>query len=78
MKNLYDTCIDFLKKEEIKEMLNKFTKQLFNNIFNEIYVYVWIICIYNIVLILMILANFYLLMKLVYPINISRLSTGGI
>ncbi len=78
MKNLYDTCIDFLKKEEIKEMLNKFTKQLFNNIFNEIYVYVWIICIYNIVLILMILANFYLLMKLVYPINISRPSTGGI
>ncbi len=78
MKNLYDTCIDFLKKEEIKEMLNKFTKQLFNNIFNEIYVYVWIICIYNIVLILMILANFYLLMKLVYPINISSPSTGGI
>ncbi len=74
MKNLYDTCIDFLKKEEIKEMLNKFTKQLFNNIFNEIYVYVWIICIYNIVLILMILANFYLLMKLVYPAKPGTIS----
>lgn len=78
MKNLYDTCIDFLKKEEIKEMLNKFTKQLFNNIFNEIYIYIWIICIYNIVLILMILANFYLLMKLVYPTNSSRPSIDSL
>ena len=64
MQNLYDICINFFKKEEIKEIVNKITKELFSNIFNEIYIYIWIICIYNIVLILMILANFYLLIKL--------------
>jgi hypothetical protein len=66
MKNLYETCIEFFKKEEMRLILNKITKQLFSNIFNEIYIYIWIICIYNIVLILMILANFYLLMKLLH------------
>jgi hypothetical protein len=66
MKNLKDSFKEFLNNEDmkrdIKEML---MKPIFNMIYNEIYLYLWIIAIYNIFFVFIILAIFFLLLKIV-------------
>jgi hypothetical protein len=65
MKNIADSFVDFFKNEDIKKNIKEILKPLVNILYNEIYIYIWFICIYNIFLILAILANLYLLIRLV-------------
>ena len=64
MKNLRDTCIDFFKSENTKKEVKEMMKPIFSMIYNEMYVYIWIIAIYNIFFIVMILAMFFILLQL--------------
>ncbi len=64
MKNLRDTCIDFFKNENTKKDVQEMMKPIFSMIYNEIYIYIWIIAIYNIFFVIMILAMFFILLKL--------------
>ena len=63
-KNIRDTCIEYLNKEDIKHDLKEILKPIVSTIYNEIYIYVWLICFYNVVFILIVLANFILLLRL--------------
>jgi hypothetical protein len=47
----------FLEKEENKAQLKKIVQPLGTMIYNEIYVYLWIICVYNVVLLFLLVAN---------------------
>lgn len=64
MKNLHDTCIEFLKNENIKKYLQDMTTPIFDFIYNKMYFYIWFICIYNVFLIFIVLANLFLLLRL--------------
>ena len=64
MKNLRDTCIEYLKNENTKKDVREMMKPIFSMIYNEIYIYIWIIAIYNTFFIIIILAMFYILLKL--------------
>ena len=64
MKNLRDTCIDFFKNEDIRKDVKEMMKPIYNMIYNEIYLYLWIIAIYNIFFVFVILAMFFILLKL--------------
>jgi hypothetical protein len=64
MKNLRDTCIEYLKSENTKKDVREMMKPIFGMIYNEIYIYIWIIAIYNIFFIIMILVMFFILLKL--------------
>jgi hypothetical protein len=64
MKNLRDTCIEYLQNENTKTIVKEMMKPLGSLIYNEIYIYIWIIAIYNIFFIIMILAMFFILLKL--------------
>jgi len=64
MKNLRDTCIDFFKDENTKKDVREMMKPIFNMIYNEIYVYIWMIALYNIFFIFMILAMFFILLHI--------------
>jgi len=64
MKNIRDTCIDFLKNEDIKNDVKCMMQPIFSMIYNEIYIYVWVIAIYNIFFIFIILAMFFILVQL--------------
>jgi len=64
MKSIRDTCIEIFKNEDIKRDVKEVVKPIFTMIYNEIYVYIWLICIYHIFFILIILANLYLLMTI--------------
>jgi hypothetical protein len=62
-KNIRDTCIEYLNKEDIKHDLKEILKPIVSTIYNEIYIYIWLICFYNVVFIFIVLANFILLVR---------------
>ena len=62
MKNIKDTCIEFLQNEDIRKDVKDIIKPIVNIVYNEIYVYLWLICLYNVFLIFIILANLFLLL----------------
>lgn len=55
----------YLKNDDIKRFIKDAVKPIVNVVYNEIYVYIWFICIYNVFLIFIILINLYYLHKLV-------------
>ena len=76
MKNIRDTCIEFLKSEDIRREVKEIIRPMFQLIYNETYVYLWFICFYHVFLIFIILANLILLLRLL-P-YIMRNNTVGI
>ena len=63
MKNLRETCIDFLKSEDMKREVRDIIKPIGDIVYNELYFYIWFICIYNIILIFIVLAILCLLLR---------------
>uniref|UniRef100_A0A6C0JI96 Uncharacterized protein n=1 Tax=viral metagenome TaxID=1070528 RepID=A0A6C0JI96_9ZZZZ len=76
MKNIRDTCIDFFKNEDIRKDVKEMVKPIVQIVYNELYLYIWFICFYNVFLIFIILANLFLLLKLLRKPDI--LSTAGL
>lgn len=64
MKNIRDSCIDFFQNEDIRKEVKEIIRPLFQSIYNETYVYLWVICFYHVFLIFIILANLILLLRL--------------
>ena len=72
MKNIRDTCIEFLKNEDIKQDLKELMKPLVNLVYNELYLYIWFICLYNVFLIFINLAILFLVL---WAINKKKIFT---
>ena len=64
MKSIRDKCIDFLKNEDTKRDVKEIIKPIVHIIYNEIYIYIWFICLYNVFLLFFDLANLFLMIKL--------------
>jgi len=64
MQRLRDSCISFFKDENIKRDLREIAKPILDTIYDELNLYVWIILVYNIFLVFIILANLFLLLRL--------------
>jgi hypothetical protein len=64
MKNWRESCIQFLIHENTRRDIREITKPIFSLIYNELYIYIWIIIFYNICSITIISAMFYILIKL--------------
>jgi hypothetical protein len=69
-KNIRDTCIEFFKNEDIKRDVKEIISPIVNIIYNEIYVYIWFICLYIVFLTFIILANLFLLLRLITKTSI--------
>lgn len=54
------TISNFIKNDEIK---NYIVNPSLRFLYNELYLYIWIICLYNIVVFIMILSIFFLLIR---------------
>jgi len=66
-----DTCFEFLKNEDIKREFKEVIRSIVNIVYNELYIYVWFICIYNVFLIFIILANLFLTLRTIKQYNLS-------
>jgi hypothetical protein len=72
MLNIRDTCIEFFKNEDTRKNVKEMLKPITNIIYNEMYYYIWFICIYNVLLLFIIIVNLVLLIKL---LNFNPLKT---
>jgi hypothetical protein len=73
MKNIRETCIEFFQNEDIHKEVKEIIKPLGNMMYNEIYLYIWFICIYNVFLLFLILANLFLVIHLYQTIQKTKL-----
>jgi len=71
MKNIRDTCIDFFQNDDIRKDVRDILKPIAQNIYNELYIYIWFICFYHVILIFIILVNLFLLLRL-FKLNVYR------
>lgn len=65
MKNIRDSCIEFMQNEDIRQDVKEMIKPIVSIVYNEIYVYLWVICLYHVFLIFIILVNLILLWNVV-------------
>ena len=63
MKTVKDTCIEFFQNEDIRKDVQEIIKPIVQIIYNEMYVYIWFICIYNVFLIFISLVILFLLLR---------------
>ena len=59
-----ETFLDLFQKDDIKRCITEIVKPVVNIVYNEIYPYLWFICLYNVILIFISLANLILLSRL--------------
>ncbi len=52
---------EWLKNEDIQRNFRKASNAVVTAVYNEVYVYIWFICIYNIFLLIIVAINLYLL-----------------
>ena len=64
MTSLRDRCMLFFQDENIKKDLRELAKPILETIYDELNVYVWIVLVYNIFLVFIVLANLFLLIRL--------------
>ena len=55
---------DFFKNEDIKRDVRAIIQPICGIIYNEVYPYLWFLCIYHVFLIFIVLANLILLLRL--------------
>jgi len=77
MKSLKDRCIEFLKDKDIRNDMKEIITPLFDMIYNDMYVYIWLICIYNIFLIVLIIINLYLSHRIINKYDLFLISRYG-
>jgi hypothetical protein len=56
---------EWLKNEDIQQNFRKASRAVVTAVYNEMYIYIWFICVYNIFLLVVVAINLYLLVRLV-------------
>jgi len=65
MEPLWDTCVNYMKTDDARRQLRESVIVPMGDIlYNEMYFYVWFICLYHVFLIIIILANLFLLLRM--------------
>jgi hypothetical protein len=63
MTGFRDSCIEFFKKEDIRKTMREMIQPIFGFVYNEIYIYIWIIAIYHVFFFSGFLILFWLMLK---------------
>jgi hypothetical protein len=60
-----DTILSFFQSEDIKKYMKETIRSIVLIIYNEMYFYVWLICFYHVFLIFIVLANLFILLRII-------------
>jgi hypothetical protein len=60
-----DTILYFFQSEDIKKYMKETIRSIVLIIYNEMYFYVWLICFYHVFLIFIVLANLFILLRII-------------
>ena len=63
MKSIRDSCIELLQSEDTRKNLREIIQPISSMIYNEMYPYIWLLCIYLVVVTFIILMNLLLLVR---------------
>ena len=63
MKSIRDSCIELLKSEDTRKNIREIIQPISDIIYNEMYPYIWLLCIYLVVVTFIILMNLLLLVR---------------
>ena len=80
-KSFYETCKEYLKKEEIKQELINILKPFLGAFLNEMYPYILflvVIILFSFLLMLSILYNILRLIKMVQKLNMAKTDVFGV
>jgi hypothetical protein len=69
IQKLRDKCVGFVNHEDIRTCIKDALKPIVGIVYGEVYMYVWIICMYNIFLVFITLANLFIVQRLLQKIN---------
>jgi hypothetical protein len=69
MQNLKKTIHEFFKDEDTKREIKETMYPIVQIIYNEVYIYIWLICIYNIFLFVIICIILLLLLEIFRKIS---------
>jgi hypothetical protein len=58
-----DGIFELLDKQDIQSQIKSVVSPIGTMIYNELYIYIWFICIYNVFLFLIVVFNLYLLIS---------------
>lgn len=64
MRPFVDTFMEVIGKKDVRNGLKDLVKPVGRFLYDQFYIYIWIICIYNVFFIFIVLANLFLLLKL--------------
>jgi len=68
-----DTIADFFKRDDSRRYLKEtIIHPVGNIIYNEIYIYLWMICLYHVFLIFIVLVNLYLVLRILPYYNYNN------
>ena len=73
MRNIKESCINYLYSEDSRKDIKAVLSPIGDLIYNEMYLYIWVICFYSIFLFISILANLYLLLKILKSLKHSKI-----
>ena len=59
-----NSYFDFLKQDDVKNDIRELLSPLVNIIYNELYVYIWSICFFQILLFILVLTNLIMLLRM--------------
>jgi hypothetical protein len=58
-----DSILEMFGQTEVQTQIKSVVAPIGTMIYNELYIYIWFICIYNVFLFLIVVLNFYLLLR---------------
>ena len=64
MKSIKENCIEFLQNEDIRRDMKEMIKPVVQIVYNEVYVYLWVICFYCVFIFFILMANLFLLARI--------------
>jgi|UniRef100_A0A6C0IUG6 hypothetical protein len=64
MGTIKDSFLSFFKDKEMKQNIKEILRPVTDIVYNEIYIYVWFICFFNLFLFIIILVNLFLLVRI--------------
>jgi predicted transcriptional regulator len=69
IRKLRDKCVGFINHDDIRTYIKDSLKPIVGIIYGEVYMYVWVICMYNVFLIFITLANLFIVQRLLQKID---------
>jgi hypothetical protein len=70
MDRLQKTCMELFKKDDLRKHI---IQPIVQYLYNELYFYIWIICLYHILFISIIIFIMYYLLKILYYVRLREI-----